>query len=117
MRKQRGLSLTNLIVGLAVIGFIAVMGAKLFPAYVEYYTVKKIFASMEQAGDLKGSVRDIRKSYETRNAIEDVKSVHGEDLEVTKEGGEAVVSATWSVKIPLVSNISACLDFYVTSAK
>jgi len=43
--------------------------------------------------------------------------VKGDDLEIGKEGGETVVSANWSVKIPLVSNISACLDFSVTSAK
>ena len=72
---------------------------------------------MEQAGDLKGSVRDIRKSFERRNAIEDVKSVQGEDLEVTKEGGEAVVTATWSVRVPMVHNVSTCLDFTVTTAK
>ncbi len=117
MGKQRGVSLTGLIITLAVLGFLGVMAAKLMPAYIEFFAVKKIFASMEQAGDLKGTVREIRKSYETRNAIEDVKSVKGEDLEVTKEGGETVVSVAWSVKVPLVSNISACIDFAVTTAK
>ncbi|MGZ5038407.1 MAG: DUF4845 domain-containing protein [Usitatibacter sp.] len=117
MRKQRGVSLTGLIVALAVLGFLTIMGAKLMPAYIEYYTVKKMFASMEAAGDLKGTVRDIRKSFETRNAIEDVKNVKGEDIEVSKEGGETILTASWSVKIPLVGNASACLDFVVTTAK
>ena len=117
MQKQRGISLVGLIVTLAVIGFLAVMAAKLMPAYVEFFAVKKMFAAMEQGGDLKGSVRDIRASYEKRNAIEDVKSVRGDDLEVSKEGGEAVVTANWSVKVPLVHNISACLDFMATTAK
>jgi Tfp pilus assembly major pilin PilA len=117
MRKQSGVSLMGLIVTLAVIGFLAVMAAKLMPAYVEYFSVKKMLAAMEQAGDLKGSVRDIRYSFEKRNAIEDVKSVRGEDLEVSKEGGEAVVTASWSVRIPMVANVSTCIDFTVTTAK
>ena len=117
MGKQRGVSLTGLIITLAVLGFIAVMAAKLMPAYVEYFTVKKMFAAMEQAGDLKGTVRDIRRSFDTRNAIEDVKSVKGEDLEITKEGGETVITATWSTKVSMVSNVSACLDFMVTTSK
>ena len=117
MRKQRGVSLTGLIVTLCVLGFIAVMAAKLMPAYVEYFTVKKMFAAMDQAGDLKGTVRDIRRSFDTRNAIEDVKSVKGEDLEITKEGGETVITATWSTKVSMVSNVSACLDFMVTTSK
>jgi Tfp pilus assembly major pilin PilA len=117
MRKQSGISLVGLIVTLGILGFLGVMAAKLMPAYVEYFAVKKMFAAMEQGGDLKGSVRDIRASYEKRNAIEDVKSVRGDDLEVSKDGGEAVVTANWSVKVPMVSNISACLDFYATTAK
>ncbi|HUP98791.1 MAG TPA: DUF4845 domain-containing protein [Usitatibacter sp.] len=117
MRKQHGVSLMGLIITLGVLGFLGVMAAKLMPAYVEYFAVKKMFAAMEQAGDLKGSVRDIRYSFEKRNAIEDVKSVRSDDLEVTKEGGEAVVTANWSVRVPMVSNVNACLDFMVTTAK
>ena len=117
MGNQRGVSLTGLIITLAVLGIGGVLGAKLMPSYIEYFAVKKMLASMEQAGDLKGSVREIRRGFDTRNAIEDVKSVKGEDLEVTKEGGETVVSAAWSVKVPMVSNISACVDFAVTTAK
>jgi hypothetical protein len=117
MLKQRGVSLMGLIVTLAVLGFLAVMAAKLMPAYIDYFSVKKMFKTMEQAGDLKQGVREIRKSFDTRNAIENVQAVKGDDLEITKEGGETVVSANWSVKVPLVSNVSACLDFSVTTAK
>jgi uncharacterized protein DUF4845 len=116
-KRQRGISLMNLIIWLAVLGFLAVMGAKLLPAYIEYANVKKVLASMEQAGSLKGTVREIRYDWEKRNAIEDIKSIRGEDLEITKAGGETVVTAAWSVKIPLVGNASACLDFVVTTAK
>ena len=117
MRKQLGISLSGTIVTLAVLGFLAVMAAKLLPAYVEFFAVKKMFAAMEQNNDLKGSVREIRQSFDRRNAIEDVKSVRAEDLEVTKEGGEAVLTASWSVRIPMVGNAAACLDFMVTTAK
>ena len=117
MLKQRGISLKGAIVWMAVLGFLGVMAAKLMPAYVEYFAVKKMLKSMEEAGDLKGTVRDIRLAFDKRNAIEDVKNVRPDDLEITKEGGEAVVTANWSVRIPLVYNASACLDFTATTAK
>jgi Tfp pilus assembly protein PilE len=116
MGKQRGVSLTGLIITLAVLGFLAVMAAKLLPAYIEYFSVKKIFAAMVQNGDTKGTVPEIRRAYDTRNAIESVKSVQGQDIEVTREGGDTVLTASWSVKIGLVANISACIDFTVTTA-
>ena len=115
--KQRGLSLMSTIIGLAILGFVGIMAAKMVPAYIEYYSVKKILATMEQSGATKGTVKEIRYAYEKLNGIEDVKSVRGEDLEVTKEGGEAVVTASWSVRVPMVANINACLDFTATTAK
>jgi hypothetical protein len=115
--RMRGIGLIQLIITLAVIGFIGVMLAKIMPSYLEYFSVKKIFAAMEQTGETKGTVREIRQAYERRNNIEDVKSVRPEDLEITKEGGETVLTASWSARVPLVSNISACIDFVVTTAK
>jgi Domain of unknown function (DUF4845) len=117
MRKQRGITLSGTIFWLAILGFVGVMAAKLLPAYIEYFSVKKILAALDAQGVTKGTVRDIRFGYEKLNAVEDVKSVRGDDLEITKTGGEAIVSATWSVRVPLVYNINACLDFAVTTEK
>ena len=116
MVRQRGVSLVGLIVTLAVGAFIFVLGVKLVPAYIEYFSVKKMFSAMEANGDLKGSVREIRYAFEKRNNIENVADVHPDDLEITKEGGETVISVSWSKKVGLVANISACLDFFVTTA-
>jgi hypothetical protein len=116
-KRQQGISLKGAIFWMALLGFLAVMAAKLMPAYIEYFTVKKMLKAMEEQGDLKGTVRDIRQSFDKRNAIEDVKNVRPDDLEITKEGGEAVVTANWSVRIPMVHNVSACIDFTATTAK
>ena len=113
--KQLGLSLIGTIVGLGLLGFVGVMAAKLMPAYMEYFAVKKIFATMQQAGDFKGTVKEIRGSFEKRAVIDDVNSIRPEDLEIGKEGGETVVSATWSKKVDMVGNMAACLDFTVNS--
>ena len=118
MRKQHGVSLTGLIFWLAILGFLGIMASKLLPAYIEYFAVKKIFATMENAGEMKGTVGEIRKAYDRRNAIEDVKNVQGQDLEIQRgPGGETVVTATWSAKVPMVYNASACLDFVVSTDK
>ena len=114
---QRGLSLLGTVVGLGVLGFLGVMAAKLLPSYVEYYNVRKILAAMEQTGDVKGSVKEIRAAFDRRAVIDDVQSIKAEELEMSKEGGETVVTASWSKKIYMVGNLSACLDFSATTAK
>lgn len=116
-RTQRGISLTGAIAGMAVLAFVGLFAAKLLPSYLEYFAVQKIMKAMETNGEMKGSVAEIRRTFDKRNAVENVQAVNGADLEVSKEGGEVVVTATWSVKVPMVYNFSACLDFSVTSAK
>lgn len=115
MERQRGLSPLGLLVVLGVVGFFGILGAKLIPTYVEYWSVRKIFAAMEKNGETNGSPAEIRRAYDRRNAIEDVRNVQGKDLEIRKEGGDTVVSAEWSVKVPMVANVSACIDFAATT--
>jgi hypothetical protein len=117
MRHQRGVSLSGLIFWLVLLAILGVMGAKLVPSYIEFYQVKKVFAAMDKGGDFDGSPQNIRNAYDRRNAIEDIKSVQGKDLEINKSGAETAVSATWSVRVPIAGNASACLDFSVTNGK
>lgn len=117
MRKQRGISLTGAIFWMAIIAFTGVMAAKLLPAYIDYFAVKKMFAAMEQHGETKGTVANIRDAYDRRNAIEDVKAMTGRDLDISKAGGETVVTAAWSQKVPMFHNLNACMDFVVTTEK
>jgi hypothetical protein len=116
-KSQRGFTLTGALMGMIVLAAVGLFAAKLLPAYLEYFSVKKILAAMDQNGETHGTVVQIRDAYDRRNAIEDVKSVLGPDLDITKEGGEAVVTATWSTKVPIIGNFNACLDFTVTTAK
>lgn len=117
VRKQLGVTLSGAIVWMVILALGGLFAAKLMPSYLEYFAVKKILAAMEESGETTGTVRDIRNAFDRRNTIEDVKAIRGEDLEITKEAGEAVVTAIWATKIPVAGNFSACLDFTVTTAK
>ncbi len=117
MDRQRGLSLWGLIITLGLLAFVGLMAAKLLPSYVEYWNVRKMFAQMEKAGTLNSPPQQIRHEFDKLNAISDVRSVGGKDLEISGQGGQTVVSADWSVKVPMVSNISACIDFSASTGE
>lgn len=114
---QRGITLTGAIVGMLVIAAVVLFAAKLLPSYLDYFSVQKLLKAMETTGDTKGTVKEIRNSFDRRNSIEGVQTVKGDDLEISKEGGETIVAVNWSVKVPIISNFSACLDFSVSTAK
>lgn len=115
--KQRGITLTGALMGMIVLALAGLFAAKLLPAYLDYFAVQKIIKAMETNGEITGSVQAIRNAFDRRNSIEGVQAISGPDLDVTKEGGEAVVTAAWSTKVPIIGNFSACLDFTVTTAK
>ena len=117
MVRQRGLSLVGLIVTLALVSFVGLMAAKLLPSYIEYWNVRKMFAMMEKNGTINAPPQQVRHEFDKLNAISDVRSVGGKDLEISNQGGQTVVSADWSVKVPLVSNISACIDFSASAGE
>jgi hypothetical protein len=117
IRKQRGITLTGAIIGMVVLALVGLFAAKLVPSYIEYFAVQKILKAMENGGETKGTVKEMRAAFDRRNTIENVQAMRGDDLEITKEGGEAVITASWSVKVPIVANFSACVDFTVTTAK
>ena len=86
---------------MVVLALLAVTGMKMFPVVVEFYGVKKVMATMEAAGDTKGTVSEIRKAFDRRSLIDSITVVTGADLDITKDSGETIVSAAWSVKVPL----------------
>ena len=115
VRKQRGISLSGALAGMIVVAVVGLFAAKLMPSYLDYFAVKKMVKAMVTEGELKGNVAEIRRAFDRRNAVDDIRSIKGDDLEITKEGGQAVVRAEWSVKMPVAGNLSVVADFVVTS--
>jgi Tfp pilus assembly major pilin PilA len=114
MRKQRGVTLTGLVVAGMVVVVVAIGGLKIAPAYIEYFKVKKAVTAIAQttAGT---TVAEVRAAFDRRAAIDDIDVITGKDLEVTKEGNELVVSASYSKTIPLFGNISVLINFAASS--
>lgn len=117
MKLQRGLSLNTLMLGGAVLGLISLLAMKAVPPWVEYKNALKAIKGTASDIDLKeASVAKVRAAYEKRADMDDVKSVRGADLDITKEGGELVISFAYTAKVPLFKNTSLVFDFEGSSA-
>ncbi len=112
MQRQRGLSFISILI-LIVLGVsITLLVVKLTPAYIEYFSVKKIMSTIAKDPAFPNmSPREIRDSFDRRASIDYVTSVNGNDLDLSKDNGANVASVEYSLKIPLVVNVSACLAF------
>ncbi|MBL0011208.1 MAG: DUF4845 domain-containing protein [Nitrosomonas sp.] len=96
--------------------FIAISGLRIIPAYIEYSTIKKKLNSNSQRdGFIELDLNQIRLSFSKRAQIDNIKSVSGQDIKINRENGQIVLSAGYTTKIPLISNISLNIDFEATS--
>ena len=109
-RRQRGLSMTTLLVAAVVIVFGALGFMKVGPAYKEYFEVKRAISAAAQEGRT-GTVADVRKGFERRAIIDNIEVIGPQDLEISKEGGEVVVSFSYSKKVGLFGNVSLLIEF------
>lgn len=118
MRKQKGVSVTGLLFWSVILVFVVLFGFKIGPAYFEYFSIRQQFRAIANDPTLRaGHRREIESAFYNRSVIENIKAVTPQDLEIAKDGDGVVISAAYSVRVPLFGNISACMDFSPTSAK
>ena len=104
--KQDGMTLMSFLVVLAVVGFAAYIGMKLFPMYQEYYSVRsaaKGLAGEPGVGDMDPSkVQDLffRRLY--INYSENVKS---ENVKITRIDSGCNMKVNYEVRRSLVGNL------------
>lgn len=118
MHAQRGITLTGFMVFAVIFIALLLLGFKIGPSYAEYYTIQKIFRNMvAEPALLTASRGEINSAYNNRAIIENIKVITDADLEVNKDGGNLVISAAYSVRVPLFHNLSACMDFKPSSER
>lgn len=116
MKRQRGVTFVGMVFIAGLVVFVAILGIRLVPAYIEYATVTKHLRDIARAPDARGaSPRDIQVMFNKRAQIDDIKAVMGDDIEVSREGDTLLLTAAYSTRIKLVGNISACIDFEASS--
>ena len=119
MRRQRGVTLTGMILVCVVLVVALLLAFKIIPVYLDYQKVQSRFKTMAADSKLRSSptIGNIKAAYYTQNAVDEVKSFDAETINVRKEGSGIVISAEYQVKVPLFRNVAACFDFAPSSDK
>lgn len=115
-QTQTGLSMSIFLLWCVILAFGALLGFKLIPAYTEDLTIKKHFRTIASDPTYSGgNRRDIENAFSNRAMVDRIEVISPKDIIVSKEGGGISLSASYTTRIPLIYNISACLDFNPSS--
>lgn len=115
--QQQGMSFGGFIFGAFLFVLLCITGFKLIPAYMQEAKINSIFNSIAHDPDMqKAGPRDIRLSFEKQSSIDSITAIKASDIDISSDAGKPVLSASYSVKIPMIANISLLIEFNPNSA-
>ena len=109
-RNERGLTMIGFLFVAAVIVVIVIIGFRVLPSYIEYYSVEKVLQATLR-DEPSANAADLKKALFRRIQAEYIDSVNTGDLVLTREGNQLVATISWQKILPLVANASILLDF------
>ena len=110
-RKQGGLTLISFIIVLSLALFVAYLGMKIGPKYMEYYAVVSAMNDMsEEMGNAKKSPVVLRRNLKARLYVSYSSSVKDKHIKVTRSNGVRLRVA-YDVREPIIGNLDVILTF------
>lgn len=96
-RKQRGISLIGLLFWGVVIAFVAVVGMKVVPTTMEYFTIQKTVNKIASGNP--ATVAAAREEFNRIKSVEYSIGLDASDLVVTKENDKVVIEFAYQREI------------------
>lgn len=115
--RQNGMSIPGLLTVCVILGFVGILAAKIVPEVSEYMDIVREVKAVAADPAVRGSVHDIKVAFEKRADVAYIKSITPEDLDISKDGDQIVISFAYTKKIPLFANASLLLDFQGSSSQ
>jgi sensor histidine kinase regulating citrate/malate metabolism len=95
--SQRGVTFLGMLVVGGLLAVTGVVLAQVLPTLLEYQAVNKAVNRAKEGG----TVPDVRNLFDKAAQIDDIKSISGKDLEITKEGDKVVIRFAYEREIHL----------------
>ena len=108
LERQRGISLTGLVLVLMVLGLFAVLAIKVVPSFLEYRSVRDGIVRAKAEG---GSTAEMQQTFDKFAEINNVEAVRGRDLVVSRDGANPEISFAYEKRIPLLENATLVIDY------
>ncbi|WP_101926646.1 MULTISPECIES: DUF4845 domain-containing protein [Luteimonas] len=114
-RTQRGITLLGFIIVLAVVGFAAYIGMKLFPMYSEYYSVKSALKGLSNEAGMAGAdPARIQDLFFRRLYISYSENVKPNNVKIRRVDNGWQMDVQYEVRKPLVGNLDVVGKFHAT---
>jgi hypothetical protein len=115
--RQSGLTILGFIFVAAVVVSLALLGFRVAPSYIEYFSVEKILRQVLAGTSDVVTIGEVRRDFDRRSGADYIESVRPSDIEMTKSGNSITISASWTRTLHLFGNVSLLLEFEASASK
>ena len=110
-RKQGGLTLIGFIIVLSIALFVAYLGMKIGPIYMEYYSVVSAMNDMaKEKGNAKKAPDVLRRNLKARLYVSYSSNVKDNHIKVTRSNG-VNLRVSYAVREPILGNLDVIVSF------
>jgi len=93
-----------------IVGFVALMGIRVFPSVNEYLTIRKSINQIMKSGP--SSAAEIRNAFAKQKEVEySIKTLDPKDLTITQNGNRLTTSYAYQVEIPIVEPVFLLIKY------
>lgn len=114
--RQQGITAIGLLMGLAILGFGALLALRLFPIYLESFKIDTALKSVIKDPRLaEMSNRDIIATLLRRLDVDDVQRInsqnHRNHVTINKKNNKVAITVNYRAEAPLFGNLGLVADF------
>ena len=95
IKRQHGASMLGVLFIVGVLACVGLIGAQALPTALEYQAVLKAVEKAKSGN----TVPEVKTIFDKAAQIDDITSIAGKDLEITKEGDKVVVKFAYNKEI------------------
>ena len=111
-REQQGLSLLGLIFVLFIAVIVAIFAMKVVPSFLEFRTSKYAIEAVARSAQ---NPAEVRRAFDNRATIDNITTISGKDLEITREGNQIVVAFAYRKEVSLFGPVGLYIDYAANS--
>lgn len=109
-KNQQGITVIGILLVMIVIGFVALIGMKVVPMYIQYFTVRSSIESIRKEPQLaQMSSTDIQAAIQKRFDIGYVDNITARDLKIRNDRGGRVLDLSYQDERDLFYGLSVVL--------
>ena len=112
-RKQKGMSITSWIVLIAVALFVVLLGVRMVPSYMEFYSMSEILESLKDDPQYrKVAPKELRKIFNRRIDINSIYDFDQKYLKIDRSKGKTSMILDYEIRKPVAGNVSVLMHFH-----